>query len=57
MSPPRFHYASLIPCVLLKEFKSMNNASIFTYIIKTKMFCTDQRASIAHTKSKSDQSI
>ena len=57
MDPPRFHCATVIPCVLLKEFKWTNYASIFTNIIKTKMLWIGQRASIPHTKSKSDMSI
>ena len=57
MGPPRFHYATLIPCVLIKVFKQMNYASISTYIINTKMLWIGQRASIPHTKTNSDLSI
>ena len=57
MGAPRFHYATLIPCVLIKVFKQMNYASISTYIINTKMLGIGQRASIPHTKTNSDLSI
>mgnify|MGYP007069648438 CR=1 FL=1 len=51
------HHATLFPYALRMEFQSINYASIFTNIIKTKMLWIGQRTSIEDKKRNSDMSI